>query len=132
MDKDTKNFFEKLAGINDEEENEEIGRFMKPEKLRRSDTSEVGAPTEASGEFNKKTTRKTSSKKNQKKESEEEIIEPEEETEDDEEENSLSEIFEEGEGELAIDFYQTLTHLVIESTIAGVEPENIDVNITPE
>jgi HSP20 family protein len=38
----------------------------------------------------------------------------------------------EGEGELAIDFYQTPTNFVIESTIAGVDPENLDVNITPE
>ena len=118
MDKDTKNFFEKLAGINDDDGDEEFGKFIKPE--------------EESEEIREKTVKKAvsnSKKANGKKE----IEEPEEKIEiKDEEENSLSEIFDESEGELAIDFYQTPTHFIIESTIAGVEPENIDVNITPE
>ncbi len=124
MDKDTKNFFEKLAGINDDEENEEeIGRFMKLEEEPEEKKEK---------ESKKKTVRKTASKKKEEEENEK-ITEPEnEKIENNEEENSLSEIFDEGEGELAIDFYQTPTHFVIESTIAGVEPENIDVNITPE
>jgi len=110
MDKDTKNFFEKLAGINDEESEEEeaFGKFMKSE------------------EENKEKNKKDSSEKTEDKE-----VEEDEENEEDKE-DSLSDIFEEGEGELAIDFYQTPTHFMIESTIAGVEPENIDINITPE
>jgi HSP20 family protein len=100
MDKDTKNFFEKLAGINGEENEEEFGKFIKPE-------TDEGPEEEIKGK---------------------EI----EEIDDDSEEDSLSEILDEGEGELAIDFYQTPTNFVIESTIAGVDPENIDVNITPE
>ena len=100
MDKDTKNFFEKLAGINGEENEEEFGKFIKPE-------------------IDKKPEKEIKAKET-------------EEIEDESEEDSLSEILDEGEGELAIDFYQTPTNFVIESTIAGVDPENIDVNITPE
>lgn len=33
------------------------------------------------------------------------------------------------EGQLAIDVFQTPTEIVIKSTIAGVSPENIDINI---
>jgi len=39
--------------------------------------------------------------------------------------------FEENEGELAVDVYQTPTTFVIESTIAGVGPDNIDISISP-
>ncbi|MDP1628987.1 MAG: Hsp20/alpha crystallin family protein, partial [bacterium] len=37
---------------------------------------------------------------------------------------------EEAEGQLTIDVYQTPTEIVIKSTIAGVEPEDIDISIT--
>lgn len=90
MDKETKNFFEKLSGINTDNEDEEF----KPEITK-------------------------SSKKN----SGEELIG---------EEESLSDIFEEAEGELAVDVYQTPIAFIIESTIAGVDPENIDISTTPE
>lgn len=43
-------------------------------------------------------------------------------------ENWLSE----SEGQLTIDVYQTDSDIVIKSTIAGVKPEDIDVNITNE
>jgi HSP20 family protein len=76
MDKDTKNFFEKLAGISANEEE------FKPEIAKS--------------------------------------------------EESLSEIFEEAEGELAIDVYQTPSAFIVESTIAGVKPEDIDISLTPE
>lgn len=36
---------------------------------------------------------------------------------------------EEAEGQLTIDVYQTDTHIVIQSTIAGVNPEDIDVSV---
>lgn len=39
------------------------------------------------------------------------------------------EIAEEPEGQLTIDVYQTPTHIVIESAVAGVDPENIDVQV---
>src|SRR3989344_8327268 len=42
-----------------------------------------------------------------------------------------SELIEEEEaGELAIDVYQTPTHIVIKAIIAGVRPEDLDVSIT--
>lgn len=78
MDKDTKNFFEKLAGINNNEEE------LKPSK--------------------------------------ELMVE----------EEPLGDIFDEAEGELAVDVYQTPSSFIIESTIAGVNPEDIDISTTPE
>lgn len=36
----------------------------------------------------------------------------------------------EAEGQLTIDVYQTPTEIVIQSTIAGVEPEDLDISIT--
>lgn len=44
----------------------------------------------------------------------------------------LSELMEEGEGQLTIDVYQTADEIVVESTIAGVDPDNLDIDITPE
>ncbi len=37
---------------------------------------------------------------------------------------------EEAEGQLTIDVYQTAAEIVIQSTIAGVEPEDLDISIT--
>lgn len=45
---------------------------------------------------------------------------------------SISDLMDEGEGQLTIDVYQTPEEIVVESTIAGVEPENLDVDISPE
>ena len=36
----------------------------------------------------------------------------------------------EPEGQLTIDVYQTPSEIVIESAVAGVEPDDIDVNVT--
>jgi len=87
MDKDTKNFFEKLAGIDNGNE-EPISMSIK----------------NSGQEMEEKT----------------------------DEEESLGEIFEEAEGELAVDVYQTPSAFVIESTIAGVNPEDVDISTTPE
>jgi HSP20 family protein len=38
----------------------------------------------------------------------------------------------EPEGQLTVDVYQTSADIVIESAIAGVKPEDIDVNVTPD
>ncbi len=46
--------------------------------------------------------------------------------------DDISELMEEGEGQLTIDVYQTPDEIIVESTIAGVEPENLDIDITPE
>lgn len=40
------------------------------------------------------------------------------------------EIPEDAEGELAVDVYQTPTHIIIKAMIAGVRPEDLDVSIT--
>ena len=37
---------------------------------------------------------------------------------------------EDAEGELAVDVYQTPTHIIIKAMIAGVRPEDLDVSIT--
>jgi len=42
----------------------------------------------------------------------------------------LTEELEEPAGELAVDVYQTPTHIVIKAMIAGVKPEDLDVSIT--
>jgi HSP20 family protein len=47
-------------------------------------------------------------------------------------ENNLANIIEESEGQLTIDVYQTPDDIYVESTIAGVEPENLDIDITNE
>lgn len=39
---------------------------------------------------------------------------------------------EETEGQLTIDVYQTPHYIVVESTIAGVKPEDLDIDITNE
>ncbi|MBN2197773.1 Hsp20 family protein [Candidatus Wolfebacteria bacterium] len=88
MDKDTKSFFEKLAGINSAEETE-----FKPNIVLKNNPLK------------------------------EESLE----------EDYLEEDYlEEAEGELTVDVYQTPNSFVIESTIAGVDPENIDILTTPE
>ena len=38
--------------------------------------------------------------------------------------------FDEGEGQLTIDVYQTLDEIIVESPIAGVNPDELDINIT--
>lgn len=48
------------------------------------------------------------------------------------ESESSEDIFEEGEGQLTIDVYQNPDEIVVESTIAGVKPEDLDVSITNE
>jgi len=78
MDKDTKKFFEKLTGVNNNIDESEPSKEL--------------------------------------------IVE----------EEPLPDIFDEAEGELAVDVYQTPTSFIIESTIAGVNPEDIDISITPE
>ncbi|MBY0473147.1 Hsp20/alpha crystallin family protein [Patescibacteria group bacterium] len=46
-------------------------------------------------------------------------------------EDSPSDITEEEpDGELAVDVYQTPTHIIIKAMIAGVRPEDLDVSIT--
>ena|SRR3989344_864007 len=46
--------------------------------------------------------------------------------------NLISNIEEEMEGQLTVDVYQTPEEIIVESTIAGVDPDNIDVDVTSE
>lgn len=46
--------------------------------------------------------------------------------------STAKEIASESEGQLTIDVHQTPTHIIVESTIAGVKPENLDIEITAE
>ncbi|MDP3947101.1 MAG: Hsp20/alpha crystallin family protein [bacterium] len=58
--------------------------------------------------------------------------EPLVESDPEEEEEKSEEIGSEAEGQLTIDVYQTPDEIIIESTIAGVKPEDLDINITSE
>lgn len=54
-----------------------------------------------------------------------------EEIEVDSDEKKSNEVFE-GEGQLTVDVYQDGDEIFIESTVAGVDPDDLDVNITSE
>src|SRR3989338_7882198 len=43
-----------------------------------------------------------------------------------------ADVFDDEEGKLTIDVYQTPNEIVVESTIAGVKPENLDISINNE
>lgn len=47
-------------------------------------------------------------------------------------EEEIGNFVEEAEGQLTVDVYQTPTEIVIQSTIAGVDPEDLDIAITAE
>lgn len=48
------------------------------------------------------------------------------------EERDLENIGDEGEGQLTVDVYQTPNEIVVESTVAGVKPDDIDIEVTSE
>ena len=89
MDKDTKNFFEKLAGVKSNNSDNEEEIELEPKTILDQEMEEK-------------------------------------------EEMTLEEIFDEPEGELALDVYQTPASFIIESAIAGVSPEDIEISISPE
>ena len=43
-----------------------------------------------------------------------------------------SDIFEEAEGSLTLDVYQTPSSIIVESAVAGVNPEDLDISITSD
>ena len=47
-------------------------------------------------------------------------------------EDELENISDEGEGQLTVDVYQTPEDIVVESTVAGVKPDEIDIDVTSE
>jgi len=50
----------------------------------------------------------------------------------DSEEMAEPDIFDESEGQLTIDVYQTPSSIIVESALAGVNPEELDIAITAE
>lgn len=120
MDDETKIFFEKLTGANGNGEDSGIDEIEENEEEQEVEM-EVEKPAL------KKSGRGAKKKITEDEESEETKMFTEENSLDE-----LDELFDEAEGELAIDVYSTPTSLVIESAIAGVKPEDIDVSINPE
>lgn len=94
MNDDTRKFFEKLAGVANENEEKEF-----EPKLTKAETS-----TKARASVREKE------------------IEIEKEPD----------FFDEGEGQLAIDVYQTPSDIIVESAIAGVNVDDLDIEISPE
>jgi len=87
MDKESKSFFERLAGEQPEDNSPGSTQEKEPAPFSVNEDGEAGA---------------------------------------------LGDLSEEAEGELTVDVYQSPANFVIESTIAGVSPEDIDVYTTPE
>ena len=44
----------------------------------------------------------------------------------------LNEVSEEMEGQLTVDVYQDKESIVVQSTVAGIDPEDLEINITNE
>lgn len=125
-----KSFFEKLTGASGEEEIEKIDIPKEPskkgsERKQRSvegekksikkESLDLSQPKAEKPRTEKRSVKKTMPKK------EKEVVEKE---------KDWLEEAEGEEGQLTIDVYQTDADIVIKSTIAGVNPENVDVSIT--
>ncbi|HDH31468.1 MAG TPA: Hsp20/alpha crystallin family protein [Candidatus Wolfebacteria bacterium] len=105
MEDSTKNFFEKLTNFNSDDKDE-----FEPQLVR----------ADISNSKNNNKMKKNSDKK--------ESISF---SSDEPEENEVNE-FDDFEGQLTIDVYQTSNNIVVESTIAGVDPDDLDIAITPD
>lgn len=107
-------FFEKLTGASSDEEKSEAPQKIIENKITRV-TGSDSSKTNIKKEMKK-------SKKEIKKSSIDEVMEKEE--------KNWLEQAESEEGQLTIDVYQTESEIVIKSTVAGVNPEDIDISIT--
>jgi len=148
MTKQKKSFFEKLTGIQkiDDESEIEINDSSLPKKeLIEEDAYEFPAKKEIEKEvkedndfFSEKEDEPEESEENKKDNDvtpnfSEEPTKPLKIKEEKEEPDSKEEEIEpDSEGQLTIDVYQTDRDIVIKSTIAGVKPENLDVDINSE
>lgn len=116
-------FFEKLTGAETEEEPQPLTKKVE-KKIKKA------SPPEPKKEIKKDFLEMPKTKKMKtkpiKKEPENS---PEIEIEEEKEKGWLEEV-EGEEGQLTIDVYQTESEIVIKSTIAGVNPEDIDISIT--
>lgn len=107
MLKDKKTFFERLAGtITVEDEDDETTEIEYEE-------DEEEAPKRASAQ-----TRTISARAQSSRPTRASVIE---------DENS---IYEEEEGELSVDVYQTNSEIIVEAMVAGVKPEDLHLSIT--
>lgn len=102
-DNDKKDFFAKLLGVEEGGEKKEEEPLIRKPKIKSRDK------IEASQEIIEKP--KILSEESS-------IIE--------------SEFFEEAEGSLTLDVYQTSSSIIVESAVAGVNPENLDISITSD
>lgn len=124
MTKQKKSFFEKLTGIKKVEEEEEKIEIQGREGQEQADFTRYD--TEESYEFPEH-----NQQNNLAEENEEEVnYEERKPTKADNPETATSnDPMVDSEGQLTIDVYQTDDDIVIKSTIAGVKPEDLDVNI---
>jgi len=144
MTKQKRSFFEKLTGIQriDDENEIEINDTSnsKPtKKIIEDDPYEF--PEKKSSEINKANNDFFQESDKEQKyfadDFENEYETPKEKTSSQEkssviEENKAEEIEADAEGQLTIDVYQTDRDIVIKSTIAGVKPEDLDIDINSE
>jgi HSP20 family protein len=128
-------FFEKLTGASDEEEDVEIPKTDSEKKTKKTSRRSSDKKTKdikkdyiemPKTKDQPKAGRSASTKRNESRaEKLVKKIEPEIEKED----KDWLEEAEGEEGQLTIDVYQTDSDIVIKSTIAGVNPEDIDISI---
>lgn len=140
MTKQKKSFFEKLTGIQkiDDESQVEITDSSEPKKdLAVDDPYEFPSKEEKKESADSFFQENDDFKENFEEEIKEEVIAPSPKKEEMETPAPLSQEIEEepevdSEGQLTIDVYQTDRDIVIKSTIAGVRPEDLDVDINSE
>jgi len=115
-------FFEKLTGVSTEDEE----TTKTPKK---GSTRLVADLKQESKQGSKKTIKKQNISMPKLKKEPEEITLIEPKTEELDEKKDWLEEADDEEGQLTIDVYQTDANIVIKSTVAGVNPENIDIDI---
>jgi len=103
-DNDKKDFFAKLLGVEETVEKEETTPpFVRKPRIKNKTKAEEEKPAEEPKAI-----------------IEEKAFEME------------PDIFEEAEGSLTLDVYQTPTSIIVESAVAGVNPEDLDISITSD
>lgn len=110
-------FFEKLKkGMGVEVEMEENSDLQESEEMQKEDKEEIKSTEEkAKSAFKKKKVKKISPEIQEKSEQEKSF--------------TIQNLSNGQEGQLAVDVYQTETDLIIQSAIAGVKPEDLDITI---
>lgn len=108
MDEETKKFFEELAGADAEAEVEIDAETESKAEIKTEEYEPKLAKASPAPALTK----------------EKKAVKHHEEKEED--------FFDEEEGKLTIDVYQTPSDIVVESTIAGVRPEDLDISINNE